>query len=158
MPAPLVTYSFGDVKMTIIGPGIAASVGGDGAGSAKEGITIEPTEDKDVMTLSADGAAMHSLVLANPAKITIRLLKTSPINALLNAAYNLQKSVSGLWGQNAFVLTNVQTGDMTSCLQTAFSRHSGLTYGTEGGINAWEFLCGNYQPILGNGTPNGNNG
>lgn len=154
--AQLATYSFGDVQMTFVGPGIAASVGGDGSGSSKEGITIEPTEDKNVMTVGAD-SVMHSLVVPNPAKVTIRLLKTSPVNALLNAAFNLQKTVSGLWGQNLVTLSNVQVGDMHSMSQTAFNRHTPVTYGTEGGTNSWDFMCGNWQPILGTGVFTGNN-
>ena len=57
----MATYSFLDVTAAIQGPGGSINLAA-GAGSAEEGITIEAMEDKNIMTIGADGAGMHSLV------------------------------------------------------------------------------------------------
>src|SRR5882724_1438268 len=96
------TYSFLDTVMAINGPGGAFSIR-DGA--AKEGFTVDFTEDKNTMTVGADGEAMHSLKATKGGTITLRLLKTSPTNALLGALYNFQTASSATHGQNTIVIS-----------------------------------------------------
>ena len=55
------SYSFLDVQASIAGPGGNFPLSGDRVGIAQEGITVTATGDKNVMTIGADGAAMHSL-------------------------------------------------------------------------------------------------
>ena len=73
-------YSFEDVQATITGPGGTISLGA-GAGNAQEGISVEFIDDKDNMLMGADGSGVHSLRASNAARILVRLLKTSPVNA-----------------------------------------------------------------------------
>ncbi len=54
-------YSFLNVNATIAGPGGAFNLAA-GAAAAEEGITIEAAEDKNVMTIGADGQGQHSLI------------------------------------------------------------------------------------------------
>ena len=82
------TYSFLDVQAAISGPGGNFPLAGDESGNSEEGITIEPTGDKNIMTVGADGSVMHSLKGDRSGTVTVRLLKTSTINAALQALYN----------------------------------------------------------------------
>src|SRR5690348_11425020 len=93
------TYSFLNVQASIVGPGGSFNLG-DGAGVTEEGITIERQDDKDAMTIGADGIGMHSLRASKAGTVTVRLLKTSPQNAKLMAMYDLQTLSSTLHGQN----------------------------------------------------------
>lgn len=144
MPA----YSFLDTNFTIAGPGGVVNLAA-GAAVAEEGITIEPVEDKNVMTVGADGKGQHSLVASDARKITVRLLKTSPINAALMLMFNLQSASSALWGNNVITGTNSALGDYTVAQQVAFNKVPVLTYAKEAGFNEWVFDAIKADTILG---------
>ena len=148
----MAAYSFADVAVTLIGPGVAISLGSD-SGAAEEGITVEMAEDKNTMTKGADDSTMHSLHASNGGSVAVRLLKTSPVNAQLAAAYNFQRSGAANWGQNTIVVSNLQTGDVISCQECAFAKFPNLTYAKEGGMNEWAFHVGKVDGLLGTGSP-----
>lgn len=149
------TYSFLNVQAAIAGPGGAFTIGSS-AGVGDEGITVEMVGEKDVMTISADGQPMHSLSASTASKVTVRLLKTSPINALLSALYNFQQTSAANWGQNVITVTDVVRGDFISLTQVAFLKQPRLNYGKEPGLNEWEFNCGITNYLLGTGVPDVN--
>lgn len=142
------TYSFQDVHATIIGPGGTISLG-NGAGAAEEGISLEFTEETDTMHVGADGSVAHSLHASRAGKITVRLLKTTPTNALLAAMYNFQRVSSLLHGQNTIAVTNVVTGDVYAGQQVAFARFPTNAYAKEAGTMEWEFNVGRLEVVLG---------
>lgn len=146
------TYSFQDINGAITGPGGSIIIGA-GSGAAEEGITIEPMEDKNIMTIGADGQGMHSLVAGDAATVTVTLLKTSPTNALLMNMYNYQKSSSVLWGQNTIVVSDFGRGDLETLTQVAFKGKPPNAYAKEGGTNAWVFDAIVSSTVLGVGTP-----
>lgn len=128
------TYSFLDTNCSIVGPGGAFDLTG---GAAKEGITIEPREEKSKLTIGADGSGMHSLRADKSAKVTVRLLKNSPVNALLSVMYNFQETSSSLWGQN-MVSLNSNIGDEIALRDGSFVKQPRLVYDEEGPMNEWE--------------------
>ncbi len=146
------TYSFLDVVAAIAGPGLIANLG-SGAAVAEEGITIEPVEDKNVMTIGADGKGQHSLIASDACTVTIRLLKTSPINAILMAAYEFQTTSSSFHGRNVMTVTNPATGDVTTVQQAAFKKKPAITYAKEAGMNEWVFDGVKANSLLGIGVP-----
>lgn len=143
-------YSFLNISALMAGPGLVANLAA-GASVAEEGITIEPAEDKNVMTIGADGKGQHSLVASNAAKVTIRLLKTAPGNALLMAAFDLQSSSSALWGSNVLTITDSGRGDVSVLTSGAFTKKPTLTYAKEGGMMEWTFDFISANSILGAG-------
>ena len=143
-------YSFLDVKCTMVGPTGFLNLG-SGAAVAEEGITIEASEDKNVMTIGADGKGQHSLIASDACTVTVRLLKTSPQNALLQTFYDLQSISSALWGQNVFTIVNPATGDYTVVQAAAFKKKATITYAKEGGMMEWAFDGITVNSILGNG-------
>ena len=143
-------YSFLNVNATIAGPGGFFNLGA-GAAAAEEGITIEASEDKNVMTIGADGQGQHSLVASDACTLTVRLLKTSPINAALMAMYDLQSATSALWGQNVFTIVDSGRNDYTVVQAAAFKKKPTLTYAKEAGMNEWVFDGIKANSILGAG-------
>jgi Protein of unknown function (DUF3277). len=135
------TYSFLDVHAAIVGPGGAFSLGSD-AGAADEGIDIEASEDINTKLVGAGGQVMHSLHADRSGKISVNLLKTSPVNGQLTALYNFQTASGANHGQNTLVITNVATGDVITAKQVAFAKYPKLTYAKDGGMNTWEFDAG----------------
>jgi hypothetical protein len=125
------TYSFLDVVAALVGPGGAVMLGA-GAGDTEEGITIERDEDKDTITRGADGNIMHSLHAANTGRVTVRLLKTSPVNAQLSTLYNFQTTSSALHGQNTITINDNARGDNWTCTAMAFVRFPNTGYTKEG--------------------------
>lgn len=148
------TYSFLNVQATLAGPGGNISLG-NGSGSSEEGITVEMLEDKDAMVVGADGQIMHSLRASNAGRVTVRLLKTSPINAMLSALYNFQRQNSMNWGRNTLVVSDTIRGDVISGDTIAFAKHPVITYSKDANMNEWSFL-GNVDELLGTGVPNVN--
>jgi Protein of unknown function (DUF3277) len=133
------TYSFLNVVCTLTGPGALALNLGAGAAVAEEGITVEAVEDKNVMTIGADGQGQHSLVASDARHLTVRLFKTSPTNAVLQALFDAQSVSSALWGQNVITLRDTGRGDFLVFQSVAFKKQVPLTYAKEAGLNEWEF-------------------
>lgn len=134
------TYSFLDAQSAISGPGGSFSL--SGVGNAEEGITFEMEGDKNSMTGGADGSTMHNLHASQRGTVTVRLLKTSPANGLLQALYNSQAASSASWGKNAITLNDTGRGDSITATQVAFARQPNLTYAVDGGTNEWIFHAG----------------
>lgn len=143
-------YSFLNVNASIAGPGGLLNLAA-GAAAAEEGITIEAVEDKNVMTIGADGKGQHSLVASDAVTLTVRLLKTSPLNAALMLMYNLQSATSALWGQNIFTIVDSGRNDYTVIQAAAFKKKPTITYAKEGGMMEWVFDGIAANSILGAG-------
>lgn len=143
-------YSFLNVAATLAGPGGILNLAA-GAAVAEEGITIEPTEDKNVMTIGADGKGQHSLVASDACTVTVRLLKTSPLNAALMLMYNLQSASSALWGANVFTVVDSGRNDYNVVQGAAFKKKPTITYAKEGGMMEWTFDGISANSILGSG-------
>jgi hypothetical protein len=143
-----IAYSFQDVFATFTGPGGVVSLG-YGSAVAEEGITIEQAEDKDTMVTGADGTPMHSLHAGKAGTITVRLLKTSPVNAILQAMYDFQQMSAFVWGQNVMVVSHIASGDVTSARSVAFRRAPTLTYAKDAAVVEWAFNAGLIDRILG---------
>lgn len=143
-------YSFLNVNCFIAGPGLVANLAA-GAAASEEGITIEAAEDKNVMTIGADGKGQHSLIASDAATVTVRLLKTSPINALLMAAYDLQTASSAFHGLNVITINDSGRGDAHVLQSCAFKKKPSITYAKEAGMNEWVFDCIQANTVLGAG-------
>lgn len=135
----MLAYSFLNVSCSLVGPPAFNLNLAAGAAVAEEGITIEALEDKNLMTLGADGKGQHSLIANDARKVTIRLLKTSPVNQALQLMYNAQSASSALWGLNTMALSDSGRGDLIALQQVAFKKQPSLTYAKEAGMNEWEF-------------------
>lgn len=146
----MAAYSFLNVNCAIVGPGGELNLAA-GAAAAEEGITIEAVEDKNLMTIGADGKGQHSLIASDARTATVRLLKTSPLNQALMLMYNLQSASSGLWGINTITVSDSARGDLTLLQSCAFKKVPTLTYAKEGGMNEWVFDCIAGNSLLGSG-------
>jgi hypothetical protein len=144
----MASYSFKDVVATITGAGGSFNLG-DGSAAAEEGITISRTDDVNTMMVGADGKVMHSLHAGKPGQVTVRLLKTSPVNEQLSQMYALQTASSALHGNNIITLRNTATGDVVTCQQCAFKRFPDLSYAKDGGMNEWVWDAGIVDSLLG---------
>ena len=141
-------YSFQDCVATITGPSGSANLG-YGASVADEGITIAMAEDKNTMTVGADGNVMHSQHASKAGHLTVRLLQTSPINQLLMAIYDAQQASPTVWGKNVIVVSQTQSGDITTCNKVAFKKKPDNKYSKDGAVYDWQFDCGSIDTILG---------
>lgn len=147
----MATYSFLDVQASIAGPGGSFSLG-SGSGNGEEGISIVMVDEKDLATVGADGSLMHSLRASNVGRVSVKLLKTSPVNAKLSALYNFQRISSALWGLNVFSVADVVRGDVGLVSLAAFVKQPDVVWAKDGNTNDWEFI-GNVDLLLGTGSP-----
>lgn len=147
----MATYSFLDVTAAMTGPGGNINLGA-GAAVSEEGITVEAVDDKNIVTMGADGEGMHSLIASEASMVTIRLLKTSPVNAQLGEMYKQNTQSSANHGKNTITIRNSATGDNITLTQVAFKKRPSITYAKEGGMNEWTFDAIKTDMTLGNGS------
>ena len=126
------SYSFLDVQASIYGPGGNVSLAGDEAGVEQGGITVTPAGERSKMTVGADGSVMHSLLGDKSGTVSVKLLKTSSVNAALQIMYNLQTTTGAQHGMNC-----------------AFAKQPAITYGTDAGAVEWTFNAGSISFLLG---------
>ncbi len=143
-------YSFLNVNASLIGPGGALNLAA-GAAAAEEGISIEPVEDKNQMTIGADGKGQHSLIASDACVVKIMLLKTSPLNKALMIMYDLQSASSALWGQNVITVTDSGRNDYTVVQACAFKKKPSIVYAKEAGLMEWTFDGISASTLLGAG-------
>jgi hypothetical protein len=143
-------YSFLNVNAVLAGPGGILNLA-NGAAVAEEGITIEPVGDKNQMTIGADGKGQHSLIASDAVSVTIRLLKTSPMNAALMIMYDTQSVSSALWGINVLTITDTGRNDYTVVQGVAFKKKPTITYAQDGGMMEWTFDGIQGNTLLGSG-------
>lgn len=144
----MTTYSFLNVNASIVGPGGAINLG-QGSGAADEGITIEATSEISTMHIAADGTPMHSLHADKSGTVTVRLIKTSPVNQKLAQMYAFQTSSGANHGQNTISISNSYTQDSITCQSCAFKKAPNITYAKEGGLIEWTFNAGIIDRSLG---------
>lgn len=150
----MATYAFASITGTINGPGGNFSIG-SGSGVTEEGITISMIEDKNTMTIGADGSVMHSLHSGNGGTVTLRVLKDSPVNQQLMNLYNFQTNNPAAHGRNLISFTDVIRGDSVVCQLVAFKKAPDITYAKVGGANEWTFDAGFISITLGSGQASG---
>lgn len=144
----MATFSFMDVTATLVGATGTVDLG-FGASTAKEGITVSLANPRNTMTVGADGEVMHSLKADKSGTVTIRLLYSSPANALLQSMYDAQSLSSSAWGQNVIVIRNKGNSEVTTCRDVAFQKQPDRTYSDEGQILEWVFDCGKIDTLTG---------
>lgn len=144
----MATYSFQSVHASLVGPGVSIDLG-YGAAVAEEGITIEMADDRNVKRVGADGEGMNSLRAAKDGTIIVRLLKTSPQNQKLMAAYDAQSLDQDLWGHNVITVSNPKVGDQTAARGVAFKKRPNISYAQEGDVIEWEFDAIKIDGVLG---------
>lgn len=144
------TYSFLDVTATIVGPNVTTTLG-SGSGNAEEGITVAFNEDQSTMTIGADGSGMHSIHGGQAGAISVRLLKSSPTNKILEAAYYAERANPSAAGQNTIVISWLGGGDVYSGRQCAFRKFPDNSYGKDANMLEWAFNVINLNALLGNG-------
>ncbi|HIU85201.1 MAG TPA: DUF3277 family protein [Candidatus Aphodousia gallistercoris] len=134
------TYSFQNVSATLTGTGVINF--GYGAGNAKEGISVSYNEDINTMYVGADGEVMHSLKANKSGTVTIRLMRTSPINAQLQLMYNAQTLSSSLHGNNVITIRDKGNNEICVCRSCAFKKAADRNYSEDGQIQEWTFDAG----------------
>jgi hypothetical protein len=144
------TYSFQDVMASITGPNGTANVGA-GSCATEGGLTITMVEDKSTMVIGADGCVMHNLHAGKGANITIRLLKTSPMNRVLSMMYKGDTEFSGVHGQNVISIRDLQRNDVITAQQVAFGKFADVTYSKDAAEMSWVFHAGIVDFDLGQG-------
>lgn len=138
----MAVYAFQDVRGAIVGPFISQAIGA-GSGNAEGGIEIEMADDKNTLTMGIDGTGQHNLHAARNGTITIRVLKTAPLNAILQKAYDQQTgpAASAYHGQNTLSVYNVLSGDNITALECAFKKFPRNQYDKDGPVMEWVWDC-----------------
>jgi len=146
------TYSFADCQAAISGPNGSFGLS-QGAAPSEEGITISDIDDKSTLTMGADGSGMHSLHMSKAGTVTIRLLKTSPVNNLLMNMYNADTSSAAVFGRNIISVRDPVRGDSITCSFCGFRKPPDIAYAKDGNTHEWVFNASEVDRVLGSGQP-----
>ncbi len=141
-------YSFQDVSASIVGPTGSADLG-YGAAVQEEGIIFTQKSEVNTMTIGADGKGMHSLHADKSGRVTVKILKTSPMNSILMAMFDAQRIAASLWGQNVIVARQTAAGDIVTALDCAFCKPPDIKYAQVGDFLEWEWDTLEIDRILG---------
>ena len=144
----MATYSFMNITATLAGVTGVIDLG-YGAAVTKEGITVTMAQERDAMTVGADGEVMHSLRMDKSGTIVVRLLYTSPQNAKLQAMFDLQTLTSTGWGMNVITIRNKDNDEVIVARDVAFARSPDRNYAEDGQFLEWSFNCGKIDAIIG---------
>ncbi len=125
-------YSFGDSEVTIDGPGGSFRLGAD----PTESITIRDSDTYESKS-GADGF-IERIHKAGATYITVKLLKTSPVNALLSQLHQVNRQSTANWGRNTIKIVRLGK-DVTTCEALAFANYDGPS-SDHGGQIWWEFI------------------
>jgi hypothetical protein len=123
--------------------------------AAEEGITITWGEELNTQTIGADGSVMNSMHSARAGTCTIRLMKTSPINHLLQQLIKYQHQSSLLWGRNTIRVEDPVRGDQYVLAGCAWVRFPTNTYAKVGNVLEYEMHVALIDGTLGVGAPDG---
>lgn len=145
----MAAYGFADVQAAITGPG--GSINFKEMGIDEGGVTFDMAEDKTSLQVGADGRPQHILHAGRHGKVTIRLQKTSPANAILMGMYVLQTRSAGTTGKNVISVRNPVSGDDYSATSVSFAKAPANTFAKEAPALEWSFNAGYIDPILGVG-------
>ena len=154
----MASYSFADVNASITGPGpagisnVSLSSESGSAGIADEGIVVEPVYDDNTQEFGADGFVQNNKAAGSPATVTVNLLKTSPVNKMLNKMYLTQRASGVKNDLNLITITYIDTGETHTLEGVAFKRRSSAKFSKDGGMNAWTFDASRYAQIFGDYT------
>lgn len=136
----MATYSFSTVTGSIVGEGGSFSFG-YGSDNDEGGISVTFLEDKNTMTIGADGGGMHSLHAGRAGTITVRLLKTSATNALFADLYKYQTSSPAYHGTNTISIRDTNRGDVVVAQNCAFKKMPDNAWAKVGNTLEWSFDC-----------------
>jgi Bacteriophage KPP10, Structural protein ORF10 len=126
------SYSFDDSKVTIDGPGGSFLLGT----GPTESITICDSDTYE-STSGADGSIEH-IHKAGPTYITVKLVRASPVNALLSQLHRVNRQSSANWSRNTIKI--VRHGqDVTTCEGLAFADYDRPS-SDHGEQIWWEFI------------------
>jgi hypothetical protein len=105
--------------------------------------------------MGADGSGMHSLHMSKAGTVTIRLLKTSPVNAQLMDMYNADTSSAAVFGRNTITVRDPVRGDSITCAFCGFRKPPDLAWAKDGNTHEWVFNSAEIDRILGQQLPPG---
>ena len=146
--AAFTTYSFLDCQATLTGPNVTVTIGST-SGTAEEGISIAFAEDQASTMIGADGTGMHSIHAGQSGTVIVRLLKSSPTNAVLSAAYQADRQVPSSGGQNTIVVSWLAGGHLYTCVQCVFVKFPDQSYAKDAALLEWGFRAIRITPNLG---------
>jgi hypothetical protein len=113
-------------------------------------VKVEPGDDDWLIVKGADGSVARSKSNDKTAKVTLRLLQTSPKNALLSAARALDANTPGGAGVGPFML-NDRSGVTKIAASKSFilGRPKDISFGKTIKVREWVIFLADEVQLLG---------
>lgn len=136
--APFGVYSWKNVALTIDGRTVIGLAEGDDV------LNIERNNELGDPMIGADGSALVSITADNSAKVTLKLLPTSPFNDFLNG--KVMRMRSG--GRVVFPLgfTDMSTGESGAGAEAIIIGEPTVAKGAKATERQWTFFVADWVP------------
>lgn len=106
-----------------------------------EFLTIAMNEDAFTSVVGTDGEVSRSKTNNNTATIEIKLLQTSPTNALLSSIHNADKLTNGGSGVGAFLVADLNGATQFSAGNAWIMKAPDASYDREATERVWTLEC-----------------
>ena len=138
--APFGPYNFDNVALTIDGARVT------GFGDGDDVIMIERNTELGTPQIGADGSSVLSITADRSAKMTIKLLQSSPFNQYLQNKVARQRS--GALSGMSFPVTMVDlsTGETGACSQVMVMGEAMPSKGKNATERTWVLFCPCWEP------------
>lgn len=138
--APFGTYSMDNVALHIDGARVMGFGGGDDA------IVIERSTDLGTPQIGADGASILSITADRSARMTIKLLQSSPMNQFLQNKVARMRGggLTGLTFPIGFV--DMSNGESGGCTQALVMKEGMPKKGKNATEREWVLFCPCWEP------------
>lgn len=139
--APFGVYSWNNVACQIDGRHLVGLWEGDDV------FVIEPTTELGKPVVGADGSSIVSITADQSAKVTVKLMPTSPFNAYLNNKVRKMRA-GGLASSITFPIgfLDMSTGESGACTQAIVTKIPDVSKGASATERVWEIFCPCWVP------------
>lgn len=138
--APFGVYSMERVVVSIDGRKVIGFAEGDDA------VLIEDTTELGTEIVGADGSSLLSITADRSAKITLKLLASSPFNQFLQNKVDVMRSGTGLAGAMAVGVLDTSMGYSGGCTTAMVMKKPNIGYGANPTEREWVIFCPCWTP------------
>jgi len=135
-------YDANEVQISFAGVPVTGFADGDF-------LTITHASDAFASVVGTDGNVARSRTSDRRADIEIRLMSTSPTNALLSAIATVDQNTPGGAGVGAFLCADLNGTSLYAAGNTWIKRKPDITYGREANERVWVFECDDLRDFTG---------
>lgn len=135
-------YASNEVSLSLAGRDLNEGRASD------EFATIAWNSELYTTKVGADGMVVRAKSNDFTAKVTLKMLRSSPVHRTLTALYLLSRDSTNGDDMGVFQARDRNDGLEYKSEKSWVSKHPDLSFGAEAGEVSWEITCGDLRPVV----------